>query len=195
MALAAMSGDADADTAQARAVAERGWELVWADEFDGNTLDRTRWEAESSCWGGGNDERQCYTPRSRNVRVANGELRLQARRERFEGPLYPPGHGAYGTPEDGARRQAYTSGKVRTRGLADWRYGRIEARIRAPRGQSAWSAFWMMPAGDIYGTWPTSGEIDIMEVVNLGARCGECEGGQGENRTSGAIHFGERYPQ
>jgi beta-glucanase (GH16 family) len=194
MALTAFAGDAGADTAQARSIAERGWQLVWSDEFDKDALDASRWEAEASCWGGGNDERQCYTPRPENVRVADGVLRLTARRERFEGPLYPPGHTARGGPKDGVRRQDYTSGKVRTRGLAEWRYGRFEARMRLPRGQGAWSAFWMMPAGDVYGTWPTSGEIDIMESVNLGALCAECEGGHGENRTSGAIHFGEHHP-
>lgn len=168
--------------------------MVWSDEFDGATLDATRWAPEVSCWGGGNEERQCYTPREDNIRVGEGVLQLHARRESYEGPLFPVGHGAHGTAEDGVRRLDYTSGKVRTRGLAEWRYGRMEARIKLPRGQGAWSAFWMMPAGDVYGSWPTSGEIDIMEAVNLGAGCDVCIGGQGENRSSGAIHFGERWP-
>ena len=41
------------------------WELVWSDEFEGNQLDRTKWKPEMSCWGGGNNERQCYTDRSK----------------------------------------------------------------------------------------------------------------------------------
>ena len=66
--------------------------------------------------------------------------------------------------------------------------------MKLPTGQGAWPAFWMMPQEDVYGGWPLSGEIDIMEAVNLGALCGDCDGSAVENRTSGAIHFGERFP-
>ncbi len=165
-----------------------GWATVWFDDFDGIELDRTKWAPEQSCWGGGNNERQCYTDREDNVRVEDGILRLIARKEEFEGPLYPQGH-----PGKGRAVQPYTSGKVRTRGLADWTYGRFSARMKLPPGQGAWSAFWMMPAGDVYGTWPRSGEIDIMEAVNLGTPCEACVGGV-ETRTSAALHFGDYAP-
>jgi len=91
--------------------------------------------------------------------------------------------------------QQYTSGKVRTRGLADWKYGRFEARIKLPTGQGTWPAFWMLPADDVYGGWPLSGEIDIMETVNLGAACSVCEGSAIENRSSGTLHFGSAFPK
>lgn len=166
-----------------------GWELVWSDEFDGTALDRRKWTPEVSCWGGGNDERQCYTDRRANIRVEGGVLRLIARAERFTGPEFPPEF-----KQPGKRRtQAVTSGKVRTRGLAAWRYGRIEIRAKLPAGQGSWPAVWMMPAGDVYGGWPQSGEIDIIEAVNLGARCDECRGGR-ENRSLSALHFGPRPP-
>ena len=166
------------------------WQVVWQDDFEGDALDRTRWSPEESCWGGGNNERQCYTDREKNIRVEDGALHLIAQRERYNGPLFP--EGMKGAP-GGRKTMGYTSGKVRTRGLADWTYGRISARIRLPEGLGTWPAFWMMPAGDAYGPWPLSGEIDIMEAVNLGAPCDDCRGGI-ENRTSGALHFGDLAP-
>lgn len=167
------------------------WELVWEDDFEGETLDRSKWVPEVSCWGGGNDERQCYTDRPQNIAVENGQLLLKARAETFTGPDRPPEIAADPNPQV---TQAYTSGKVRTRGLHAWRYGRIEARAKVPEGQGTWPAIWMMPATDDYGRWPLSGEIDILEAVNIGAPCEECEGGRGENRTISALHFGDLSP-
>ncbi len=167
------------------------WELVWADEFDGDELDRTKWIPEESCWGGGNDERQCYTDRPENIEVSGGYLRLKAQRETFTGPDRPPEIAADPNP---MVTQEYTSGKVRTRGLHSWKYGRIEVRAKVPPGQGMWPAVWMMPAGDYYGGWPLSGEIDILEAVNIGAECEECEGNVGENRTVSALHFGDPAP-
>lgn len=171
--------------------ASAAWTLVWADEFDGAELDRTRWAPEVSCWGGGNNERQCYTDRPENIRVEEGLLRLIARPETHTGPLLPDG--AQGAP-GGERTQDYTSGKLRTRGLASWRYGRFSARILLPEGQGTWPAFWMMPEEDAYGVWPLSGEMDIMEAVNLETPCEDCADGI-ERRTSGALHFGARPPE
>jgi beta-glucanase (GH16 family) len=170
--------------------AEPRWEVVWQDDFEGSELDRDRWQPEVSCWGGGNNERQCYTDRQKNIRVEDGALHLIARRERFTGPLYPPELAYLG---DGKKTQRYTSGKVRTKGLASWKYGRFSARIKLPAGQGTWPAFWMMPEDDAYGSWPLSGEIDIMEAVNLGTPCDECAAGI-ETRTSGALHFGDTAP-
>lgn len=181
------SDPAAADAGFGVGASEPEWTTVWFDDFDGATLDRSKWVPEESCWGGGNNERQCYTDRPENIQVADGQLRLIARKEEFTGPLLADQHG-------GERRtQAYTSGKVRTRGLADWTYGRFSARMKLPPGQGTWPAFWMMPSSNKYGRWPLSGEIDIMEAVNLGTPCDECVGGN-ENRTSGALHFGDIPP-
>ncbi|WP_241761207.1 family 16 glycosylhydrolase [Erythrobacter sp. NAP1] len=168
-----------------------GWELVWSDEFDGDSLDRTNWTPEQSCWGGGNNERQCYTDRPENISVEDGVLLLKARKETFTGPDRPPEIAADPNPQV---TQEYTSGKVRTRGLHAWRYGRVEVRAKVPPGQGMWPAVWMMPADDHYGGWPLSGEIDILEAVNIGAQCDECEGDVGENRTVSALHFGDLPP-
>jgi beta-glucanase (GH16 family) len=169
-----------------------GWEMVWADEFDGDSLDRTKWAPEVSCWGGGNAERQCYTDRPENIAVEGGTLLLKARKERFTGPARPP---EIAEPRNPDILQFYTSGKVRTRGLHAWRYGRIEVRAKVPPGQGTWPAVWMMPEEDLYGPWPLSGEIDILEAVNIGAKCKTCEGGRGENRTISALHFGQLAPK
>lgn len=167
--------------------ADKGWVLSWSDEFDGTELDASRWSKEHACWGGGNNERQCYTDRTDNVDVVNGVLRLIALNETFTGPNFPG--------DSQQITQDYTSGKVLTEGLADWKYGRISMRAKPPEGQGTWPAFWMLAATDTYGsTWPLNGEIDIMESINLGARCDDCTGTDGENRTTGTLHFGNNYP-
>ena len=169
----------------------KNWVQVWSDEFDGDTIDPAKWELEVSCWGGGNNERQCYTDRERNVEIVNGLLWLKAYPETFTGPEFPQGW-----PDGRGNQitQQYTSGKVRTRTKADWTYGRFEARIKLPKGQGTWPAFWMLPADNVYGGWAASGEIDIMEAVNLGEICNDCTGSAGENRSSGALHFGGEWP-
>jgi beta-glucanase (GH16 family) len=168
-----------------------GWELVWADEFEGTALDGTKWVPEVSCWGGGNSERQCYTDRPDNIAIESGLLVLKAKKERFAGPARPPEIAEAVNP---TLVQPYTSGKVRTIGLHAWRYGRIEARAKVPAGQGTWPAIWMMPNDPAYGPWPRSGEIDILEAVNIGAKCKACAGGKGENRTISALHFGDFAP-
>lgn len=166
------------------------WSLIWSDEFNGDGLDPKKWAPETSCWGGGNHERQCYTAQAENISVSEGILKLTARAESFTGEKYPQDRADRG----GQITQAYTSGKIRTKQLAQWRYGRFEARIKLPQGQSTWPAFWMLPAENHYGKWPLSGEIDIMEAVNLGAICEDCENSDTENRSSAALHFGHAWP-
>jgi beta-glucanase (GH16 family) len=178
-------------SANASETAQPKWELVWSDEFNGTVLDRTKWKPEKSCWGGGNEERQCYTDRLRNIRVHGGHLYLLAYEEKFRGPDRPP---EIESNPNAKRTQPYTSGKVRTLGLASWKYGKIEFRAKPPARQGTWPAVWMMPSGNQYGGWPRSGEIDILEGVNLGASCPECKGNVGENRMISAIHFGDYAP-
>ncbi|WP_299296184.1 glycoside hydrolase family 16 protein [uncultured Erythrobacter sp.] len=170
----------------------QSWELVWSDEFDGTELDGTKWAPEESCWGGGNNERQCYTDRPENIVLEDGFLHLKARKETFTGPDRPPEIAEDPNPQV---TQEYTSGKIRTRGLHSWKYGRIEVRAKVSAGQGMWPAVWMMPEEAHYGSWPLSGEIDILEAVNIGAACDECEGDVGENRTVSALHFGEAWPK
>lgn len=146
------------------------WQLVWQDGFDGTTLNAANWSATDSygrensigaCWGGGNNEAQCYTSRPQNVSVEGGNLVLTARVENYTAS------GALG-----AETRAYTSGRVQTNGKRDFKYGRFEARIKLPTGDGVWPAFWMLPSAQAYGSWPYSGEIDIMENADGNASIG-----------------------
>ncbi|MEJ5303030.1 MAG: family 16 glycosylhydrolase [Bacteroidales bacterium] len=121
---------------------------VWADEFDYNGLpDPNRWGYDVGGNGWGNNELQYYTEnRLENARVENGKLIIEARKE------------PWGNNE-------YTSARLVTRNKGDWKYGRIEAMARLPHGRGTWPAIWMLPTNWVYGAWPKSGEIDIMEYV------------------------------
>lgn len=133
-------------------VAPEGYELVWSDEFDGDAVDRTNWTYDIGGWGWGNGEAQYYTDLTENARVEDGMLVIEGRQERFEDSYY-------------------TSARLKTQGLREFRYGRIEARMKVPRGAGVWPAFWMLGADfdkdsdDQRRTWPFVGEIDIMEYL------------------------------
>lgn len=122
------------------------WRLVWSDEFDGTVLDTTKWVHDTGGNGWGNAELEYYSDRVENARLENGDLVIEARQEAFGG-------------------RSYTSARIKTQGLAQWTYGRVEARIQIPRGQGLWPAFWMLGNNIGQVGWPTCGEIDIMENI------------------------------
>lgn len=137
------------ETATAFVAVEHSWsdyQLVWSDEFEGSALDESIWNIEVGGGGWGNNELQYYTTRSENLRLANGCLEIQARKETYE-------------------NREYTSARINTRGKKDFAYGRIEARVAVPVGGGTWPAFWMMGANYSLVGWPKCGEIDIMEHV------------------------------
>ncbi|MCK4748102.1 MAG: glycoside hydrolase family 16 protein, partial [Bacteroidales bacterium] len=134
--------------------------LLWEEEFNGDQIDRSRWNVLNDNSGGGNQELQYYTSRDTNVYVENGKLIIRALEEQ------------YGERE-------YTSGILNTRGIADWKYGRLEAKIKMPEGQGMWPAFWLLPSQNKFGEWPNSGEIDIVEMV-----------GHEPDKVYGTIHYG-----
>src|SRR6056300_886871 len=68
---------------------DKGWELVWQDEFEGKDVDESKWSWERNCWGGGNNELQCYTDRSDNSFIRDGNLVIRAQKEDFTGPAEP----------------------------------------------------------------------------------------------------------
>jgi beta-glucanase (GH16 family) len=180
----------------AEAEADSGWRLVWSDEFDGDAIDPERWSHEIDCWGGGNEERQCYTDSENNSRIEDGMLVIEARLEETTGPALPP-RLLVGADEEARNAQAtqpFSSARIVTNGHADWRYGRIEVRAKLPVGQGTWPAIWMLPTDEYYGPWAASGEIDILEVVNLGEPCEACPGGL-ENTVLGTLHFGGVWPE
>jgi beta-glucanase (GH16 family) len=129
--------------------------LVWADEFNGpngSAPDPSKWTYDIGGNGWGNDELETYTNRTPNAHIQDGNLVIQATKEQFTGP-------------DGKARP-YTSARLKTLGLFEQAYGRIEARIKVPSGHGMWPAFWMMGNNLATAGWPQCGEIDIME--NLG---------------------------
>lgn len=142
--------------------------VVWGDEFENTSLDLAKWSyqvgdgcMEGIC-GWGNNELQYY--KETNVTLSNGQLHITAKKERV-------------------KAKSYTSGRIRTINKGDWTYGRFEARIKLPYGKGLWPAFWMLPTDEVYGGWPQSGEIDIMEFVAADP-----------TRTLGTIHYGDPYP-
>ena len=129
-----------------------GWNIVWQDEFDNDSLDLTKWSREIGGHGWGNNELQFYTDSDSNSYVENGNLILKAQ-------VVPQGIGS----SKGLRY--YSSARLRTYGKGDWKYGRIEVKAKVASGQGIWPAIWMLPTDWLFGGWPSSGEIDIMEHV------------------------------
>lgn len=164
---------------------EPEWSLIWSDEFD-TEIDESKWQFEVNCWGGGNNEHQCYTPRPDNAFVEDGVLHIVAREEVYSGPALQDDHPDYDADDTSVTRN-YTSARLRTKDLFGFTYGRVEIRARLPGGQGAWPALWMLPTDNAYGGWPVSGEIDIMEAVNLDTAAA--------NEVHGTLHYGMAWPQ
>ncbi|WP_372761399.1 family 16 glycosylhydrolase [Pseudoalteromonas sp.] len=149
------------------------WRMVWSDEFDTTSIDTNKWNFEVNCAGGGNNEKQCYTDSGQNAFIEGGVLNIVA---------LPAAEGA---------EKPYTSARLNTRYNADFTYGRFEIRAKLPAGQGSWPAFWMMPTDEEYGTWPRSGEIDILEAVNLKT---VADDGTVESTIYGTLHYGREWP-
>jgi len=126
------------------------YQQVWADEFNGTAVNTANWAFETGGGGWGNNEKQYY--QASNATVANGELVITARKQAVGG-------------------MPYTSARLKTQGLKQFTYGRMEARIKVPLGQGLWPAFWMLGSNISSVSWPYCGEIDIMEQINADSRC------------------------
>ncbi len=125
----------------------RKYELVWSDEFDGNTLDRDKWTFETGGYGFGNAELQYYTE-NLNAIVENSFLKIEARKQKFE-------------------NCEYTSAKLTTYGKKHFQYGRFEVKAKVPKFTGSWPAIWLLPVSfmEKREKWPLCGEIDLMEHV------------------------------
>jgi beta-glucanase (GH16 family) len=122
--------------------------LTWAEEFDYEGLpDPEVWNYDLGGGGWGNREIQVYTDSPRNAEVKDGMLHITARKDT-----------SLGTP-------MYTSARLKTRYKADFLFGYIEIRAKLPDMLGPWSAIWMKGTHEVYGGWPKSGEIDIMEYA------------------------------
>jgi len=145
--------------------------LVWSDEFNGAALDPDIWLSQvgdgtaEGIPGWGNNELQYY--QAENAVLENGVLKITAQAESVAG-------------------YNYTSARITTQDRVAFRYGRIEARMKLPGGQGLWPAFWLLSQDSPLGSWAATGEIDVMEAVNLGA--------SGGNDVFGTLHYGGEFP-
>lgn len=150
------AGDGPAGVAMAAGGGD--WKLAWSDEFnqpDGTSPDPAKWGFETGGNGWGNNELEYYTARTNNAVIMDGKLVIQARPENYGG-------------------KPITSARLLTKDKWSWTYGRFEARIKIPRGQGIWPAFWMLGTNIGTASWPACGEIDIME--NIGREPGKVHG-------------------
>lgn len=127
-------------------VVPEGWTLAWHDEFEGTAIDPTNWTYDLGGGGWGNGEAEYYTNRPENARIEDGVLVIEARQEKYEDSYY-------------------TSARLKSQGLQEFQYGRIEARLKVPAGRGLWPAFWMLGSNFTQVGWPDCGEIDIMEYI------------------------------
>ena len=139
-----------------------GKTLVWSDEFDGESIDLSHWTYDLGASGWGNQELQNYTSDSENSYVNDGNLFIVAR-------------------ENGIH---FTSARMKSIGLQEFQYGRIDVRAILPKGQGIWPAIWMLGANYPTVGWPACGEIDIMELI-----------GSSPNTVHGTIHYGADWTQ
>jgi beta-glucanase (GH16 family) len=123
-----------------------GWYLAWSEEFDGTSVDTSRWSFDigNGVGGWGNQELQYY--RQENARVSGGYLYIDVKRESYNG-------------------FSFTSAKLKSQGKVQVHFGKIAARIKLPYGKGMWPAFWMLGRDFDGNNWPAVGEIDIMEMA------------------------------
>ena len=126
-----------------------GWTLTWSDEFDGEAgqpPDPATWVHDVGGHGWGNEQLEFNTDRVDNAQLdGDGVLWIRATTESYGG-------------------NEYTSARIKTEGLKEFGYGRLEARIRLPAGKGIWPAFWMLGSQFSSVGWPGCGEIDILEL-------------------------------
>ena len=150
---AALAGQSDAGPALARALDPQR-ELVFADEFDSGSLDRTKWNVEGiDFWV--NNEQQAYVDSPDTILFVDGIEGADGGALALK-PVYRPG---VDTRTD--RKADFISGRINSKGKVEFMHGRAEARIKMPADEGVWPAFWLLGNGK----WPDTGEIDIMEYV------------------------------
>ena len=128
-----------------------GYTLAWSDEFNSPSVDAGVWTFETgdgcpNLCGWGNNELEYYTNRPDNLFFQDGKMIIEAKSESLGG-------------------KQYTSTRIKTEGKKTFKFGRIDIRAKLPKGKGIWPALWMLPQNNVYGGWPRSGEMDIMELV------------------------------
>ena len=145
-----------------------GYKLTFSDEFDGNSLDTSKWGYQYGCFDPAQRSQVNYTDSPENVSVNDGYLSLTARysptKTKWDGSQIPrtcnDGSTVYDAP--------FTSGMITTKTkdgtvlyAAPGTGFYAEARIKLPSARSSWAAFW---GTGTKGGWPGNGEIDIFEA-------------------------------
>jgi beta-glucanase (GH16 family) len=138
-----------------------GMTMVWSDEFDGPEINSNNWTFEIGTGNGGwgNNELQYY--QEDNTSIIDGNLVIEARRQTLG-------------------NSRYTSSRLITKNKQFFQYGRVDIRAVMPKGQGIWPALWMLGSNILQVSWPSCGEIDIMEMI----------GGEGrDNVVHGTAHW------
>jgi beta-glucanase (GH16 family) len=142
-----------------------GYTLAWSDEFNTTVFDNNSWTAETGdgcpgLCGWGNNELEYYMAPPNNLFFQDGKMIIEARQESYGG-------------------KNYTSSRIKTQGKRSFKFGRVDIRAILPKGKGIWPAFWMMPQNNVFGNWPSSGEIDILELI-----------GSEPNKAHATLHYG-----
>ena len=127
----------------------KDYQLVWSDEFNGNSVDLNNWSFEIWKAGRVNNEWQKYVEDTSNYKLNDGKLYLTA------------------TKTGKNERGGYTSTRLSSYAKKEFKYGRIEFRAKMPKGRGTWPALWMLGSNIKEVGWPLSGEIDVMEYVGF----------------------------
>jgi beta-glucanase (GH16 family) len=166
----------------ATASAQAWGEPVWSDEFNsseaGAAPDANKWTFDVGGSGWGNHELEVYCAPGTSTPAPCGAEHPNA---------FQDGHGhliirALKVSAEPAPTGSWTSARLKTLGLKDFQYGRMESCIKLPVGAGLWPAFWMLGTA---GKWPAGGEIDIMENI---PQSGGSGAGLGPNKTESTIH-------
>jgi beta-glucanase (GH16 family) len=137
-----------------------GYNLAWSDEFNGKTVNEANWTFDlGNNNGWGNQELEYYTQSPNNAFVSSGNLIIEARQESNNG-------------------FNYSSARLKTEGIQQFTYGRIDIRAKVPVAHGMWPALWMLGSNIGSVSWPGCGETDIMELV-----------GSNPNRVTGSMHW------
>lgn len=181
-------------------------QLIFEDNFD--SLDQSKWQHEVTLGGGGNWEFQWYLNSRDNSFSKNGNLHIKPRlTSDYFGEAFlssgrvqiPPnectnadwwGCDRQGTPENYIN--PVRSARIRTLNSFNFKYGTLEVRAKMPAGDWLWPAIWLLPSRSVYGTWPASGEIDLVEARgNRKLFAGNTN--VGTEQVGSTMHFGPRW--
>ena len=156
-----LENDISIDDGYSSPLSYEGYNLIWNDEFNGNTVNSNYWVFETGTGnsGWGNNELQYY--RQENAWVGDGVLTIEARAENYLG-------------------RNYTSARMKTQSKVSFKYGRVDIRALLPKGQGIWPALWMLGNNITSVGWPACGEIDIMEMIG---------GSDREKTVHGTLHW------